>query len=492
MAVPFPYGLALMSGDRLLVRPDAHHGEDGSEDLVAVAVHPGLDVVDEAGPQVEPVAPAVERMLAPVDHDRRALGGGRLEVRRDPVPMLPRDQRTHLRGRIVTGSHCHLGEPVADRLHERVRDVAHGHDRRDRHAALARRAISRGDRRVGGHVDVGVGQDEHVVLRAAERLDAFAVPGRGLVDVPGDRRAPDEADRRDIRVLQEAVDGHLVALDDREDAGRDAGLGEQLGEEDRGGRVLLGRLEDERVAAGDRRREHPHRDHGREVEWRDAGDHAERLADLVDVDARRRLLAEAALDEVRDAARELEVLEAAGDLAERIRRDLAVLRGEERRELLPVRLDEVPHPEQDVRAPGERRGPPRGECRLRGRHPGVDLLDRGEVDGPGDDAAGRIVDRSRAARCSDDRLSADPVADPLQRGRRTGGGLGDLRHRISPILRDGRRPPGGAEGENTPANPGTASGRPGPGITNPGGRAGVRWWIRLVAGKGFEPLTFGL
>jgi hypothetical protein len=181
-------------------------------------------------------------------------------------------------------------------------------------------------------------------------------------------------------VLKDPVHGHLVALDDREDAGRDAGLREQLGQEERGRRVLLRRLEDERVPAGDRGTEHPHRHHAREVERRDPGDHAQRLADLVDVDAGRRLLAEATLEEVRDAAGELEVLETAGDLAERIRGDLAVLSREERRELLPVRLHEVPDAEQDVGPLGERQRPPGRERRLRGRHRGVDLLGRGEVD----------------------------------------------------------------------------------------------------------------
>ena len=61
--------------------------------------------------------------------------------------------------------------------------------------------------------------------------------------------------------------------------------------EDRRRRVLLRRLQDERVAAGERRRPHPHRDHRGEVERRDPGDDAERLADRVDVDAGRGLLA---------------------------------------------------------------------------------------------------------------------------------------------------------------------------------------------------------
>ena len=56
---------------------------------------------------------------------------------------------------------------VADRLD---RD-----DHRDRHAPLPRRAEAGVDRGVGGQVEVGVGQHDHVVLRAAERLHPLAV-----------------------------------------------------------------------------------------------------------------------------------------------------------------------------------------------------------------------------------------------------------------------------------------------------------------------------
>jgi hypothetical protein len=59
-----------------------------------------------------------------------------------------------------------------------VGDVADRDDDRDRHAALAGRAVAGADRGVGGHVEVGVGQHDHVVLRAAERLHRLpcAVP----------------------------------------------------------------------------------------------------------------------------------------------------------------------------------------------------------------------------------------------------------------------------------------------------------------------------
>ena len=68
-----------------------------------------------------------------------------------------------------------LGSRSLDRGDEPVADIADGDDLRDRHAALAGGAVGGADGRVGGHVDVGVGQDDHVVLRAAERLHALAV-----------------------------------------------------------------------------------------------------------------------------------------------------------------------------------------------------------------------------------------------------------------------------------------------------------------------------
>ena len=110
-----------------------------------------------------------------------------------------------------------------------------------------------------------------MVLRPAERLDALPGRGAGRVDVLRDRRRADEADRGDVRVLEDRVDRHLVAVHDVEDAVGEAGLLEQLRDVDRRGRVLLGRLQDERVPTRDRRRPHPHGHHRREVERRDPG-----------------------------------------------------------------------------------------------------------------------------------------------------------------------------------------------------------------------------
>ena len=252
----------------------------------------------------------------------------------DLVAVLARDERAHLRVRLEAVADLHLRQPLLDRADQVVGRVADGDEHRDRHAALAGRAVAGADGRVGGHVDVGVGEHDHVVLRAAERLHALAVLRAGLVDVARDRRRADEADRGDLGMLEHRVDRDLVAVHDVEDAVREAGLLQQLGGQHRGGRVLLGRLQHERVAAGDRGRPHPHGHHRREVERRDAGDDAERLADRVDVDPGRGLLRVAALQQLRDPAAELDHLEPARDLALRVGEDLAVLEREQAREVV--------------------------------------------------------------------------------------------------------------------------------------------------------------
>src|SRR6185312_17529740 len=98
---------------------------------------------------------------------------------------------------------------------------------------------------------------------------------------------------------------------------------------------------DERVPAREGRRPHPHRDHRREVERRDPRTHTQWLADRIDVDTGRGLLTEPALEQFRDAAAELDHLEPAGDLAERVREHLAVLGGEDLGDVLTVLVDEL-------------------------------------------------------------------------------------------------------------------------------------------------------
>ena len=137
------------------------------------------------------------------------------------------------------------------------------------------------------------------------------------------------------------------------------------------------------------------------------------------------------MSRLRDAARELEVLEAAGDLAEGVRRDLAVLGGQQRGDLRAVRVDAVPDAEHDVGPLRERGRPPGREGCLRRGDRRVHLGDRGEVHVLGELAGRRVEHRAFATGRAGDEPATDPVAD-ASRGPALGGGVGfcDLCHRI--------------------------------------------------------------
>jgi hypothetical protein len=161
----------------------------------------------------------------------------------------------------------------------------HSHHHADGHAAFTRGAKAGVDGGVGSQFEVGVGQDQHVVLRAAQGLDPLAVAGGGLVDVLGDRGGSDEGNRLDVQVLQEPIDGFLVAMKDVEHTIREARLGEEGSEPVGRRRVLFARLQHHGVAGRNGDRQEPQRHHGGEVEGADDAHHAQRRLSGVNVDA---------------------------------------------------------------------------------------------------------------------------------------------------------------------------------------------------------------
>ena len=217
IAAPLPYSLRVDELERLVERRRAHHHEQRPEDLVAVDAHlrrsrgrarVGPTKKPSSWPSTFSPRPS-SSTSAPSSAPRSTYDGrraaGRRAVMTGPISLWGRRRgRRSSRGALDDRG----GEPLG-------RLVAHGDDRGDRHAALAGAAErGRGDR-VGGDVEVRVGQHDRVVLRAAERLRALAVRGRRLVDVLRDGRRPDERDGVDLGVGQQRVDRDLVALDRR-------------------------------------------------------------------------------------------------------------------------------------------------------------------------------------------------------------------------------------------------------------------------------------
>ena len=298
-------------------------------------------MIEQGRPEEEAAFAARDAQAAAVDDELRARAHAVLDVARDLVAVRGRDQRTHVgarRAAVVDRERADARRELRDEL---VGDVADGDGDRDRHAALAGRAVAGADQRVGGLLEVGVGHDDHVVLRAAERLHAFAVPRSFGIDVLGDGRRADEADGRDVGMREQRGDGFLVALHDVEHALRQPGLFEQLRELERRARIALARLQHERVAARDRERKHPHRHHGREVERRDADAHADGLAQRPVVDVAADVVAVLALQQLGNAARELDDLDAARELAFGVGEHLAVLARDERRELVEALVEQL-------------------------------------------------------------------------------------------------------------------------------------------------------
>src|SRR5262249_14765727 len=141
------------------------------------------------------------------------------------------------------------------------------------------------------------------------------------------------------------------------------------------------------------------------------GDDAERLADGEEVDAGSGAFRELALEQVRNAAGELDHLEAALDVALGVGEGLAVLGGEERRELVVLLLHQLEEPEHDPGAALRIGGGPGG---LRGGRVGDRLLDlalAGEGHLGLDLARVGVEHVASASRPALDLLAADEMAD---------------------------------------------------------------------------------
>ncbi len=257
-----------------------------------------------------------------------------------------------------------------------------------------------------------------MVLGPAHGLDPLMIGGPDLIDIVRDVGRADEADGVDQRVFQDRIHGQLVAVDHVEHPGRGPRLHHQFGQTHWHRRIAVGGLQDEGVAHRDGHAEHPHRNHGREVERGDARDDAQRLAHRVNVDAGTRAPGVIALQRMRDAAGELDEFQAALDVALGVGDDLAVLAGQQLGQLRHVGLDQPLELEHHPRAAlGIGRGTA-FEGVLGRLHGPVHLLDRRQLH-PGLNLAGvRVEHVGEAARGPDEGRAVDEMVDVAQAGPR--------------------------------------------------------------------------
>ena len=308
----------------------------------------------------------------------------------------------------------------ASRADELVVDRVLDEQPRAGHAGLAGgREDARHDA-VGRGLEVGVG--EHDVRRLAAQLQATrargatAAPritaraGRRSPPVKATLSTPGMRDQRRARVLAEAGD-------DVEHAGREAGLLDQLGELERRGRRLLGRLDDHAAAGGQRRRELPAHQQHRRVPRRDRGDHADRLAQRVDRRSRPVGGDRLAADLVGRPREVVVVVGQPAQLALHLADQLAVVGALDDRDPRGVRGDQLGQPAHQPRPLGAGRAPPALERGPRRAHRRVDVLGAGPRHRRPRPAGERIDGLERLARARGHPLAADqhPVLRATER-----------------------------------------------------------------------------
>ena len=396
--------------DGVLVGRRTHHRQNGAEDLFLVDAHVGGHMVEQTTAHVEAVLIALHLEAAAVDDKLGAFLHTNVDVALDALQRLAGDDGAEV-GRGVGRRADLQALDTRDQLfHQPLgRVVTDRNSNRNRHAALAGRAVAGADQRVDGLVHVRVGHDDHVVLGAAEALHALTVGAAAAVDVLGDRGRADKADGLDVGIVEDRIDNRLVTVDDIEDAGRQACFEEQFGDAQRHARVALGRLQDEGIATGNRRRNLPQRDHRREVERGDASDDAERLAHRIDVNAGAGAVGELALHHVRGTDADFDNLEAALDVAPGVGNGLAMLAGQQFGQRVIFLVDQFEEAHQHAHAALRVGRSPGRLCRLGVFDGSAQFLRRGQRHCGTDRTVHRLQHVLLAPAGSGDMLAADEM-----------------------------------------------------------------------------------
>ena len=178
----------------------------------------------------------------------------------------------------------------------------------------------------------------------------------------------------------ERVHHVLAAVYYVEYTGRHTGFQRQLHQQHRRQRVLLGRLEDKSVTAGNRHREHPQRNHRREVERGNPRAHADGLAQGVGIDTAGDVFSELAHLQGADGTGVLHHFQATENIALGIGNGLALLGAEDHGDALGMLADQGLQLEHDAHARADRGQLPGLEGAMGGVDGGVDFFSRGERD----------------------------------------------------------------------------------------------------------------
>lgn len=223
-------------------------GADGAEDLFLHDLHVGADVGEDGGlDEVALVAVAGAAGL-----DSGALVGAGLDVAHDAVELQLGDLGA-LEGLGVEGIADLVGLGARlERREELVVDILLDEDAGAGAAALAVVVVDAEVDPGDGLLDVGVVEHDVGGLAAELEGDLLEVgAGGSLHDLAADDGGAGEGNLVNVHVGGDGGTGDLAeAGDEVEDTGREAGLLDEVGEDESGQRGLLGGLHDDGVTGG--------------------------------------------------------------------------------------------------------------------------------------------------------------------------------------------------------------------------------------------------
>ena len=259
--------------DRLGLRAERQHRHDRAEDLLDGDPVGGRDVGEQR--RREPVAALGQRAgdRAP----RRALALAGVDQRLDPLQLRGGVDRADVGVLVERVADAQQAHPPPQLLDDLLGDALLQQQPRAGAAHVALVEEDAVDDALDGLVERGVVEHDVGGLAAELEREADVAARGGGLDVLADLGRAGERDLVDVRVADQRGAGRAVAGDDVHDAVRQLGLLADLGQQQRGQRRRLGRLEHRGVAARERRGELPGGHQQREVPRHDLADDAHRL-----------------------------------------------------------------------------------------------------------------------------------------------------------------------------------------------------------------------
>ncbi len=208
-------GVAVDKLNGLLQSVHTGDDHDGPKDLVVIAVHAWLDVVNNGGANEVAVGEAVNLDVSSIEEDLGLLGA-RLDEFLDSFSRFLGDQRSDVW--VVDTSACGELSGSLDNFWNPLLSVSDEYSDGDSHASLAGRSEASSDQCVNSIVLISVGHHDGVVLGAHVALNTLSSLTASLVDILTSLISTNEGDRLNVGMSADIGHRLFASLDNVNDA----------------------------------------------------------------------------------------------------------------------------------------------------------------------------------------------------------------------------------------------------------------------------------